>query len=104
MITLDVEQLVEAIAERVVAKLAHQRTDDSRLTLDTLPPGVARRPIADALARGEIEGACKIGRRWTFTHAALNAWIATRAKAPAVANDPPGDPDVEATLARRGRR
>jgi excisionase family DNA binding protein len=40
--------------------------------------GVSARTLQELAARGEIPGAAKIGRRWTFNERALRTWISEK--------------------------
>ena len=40
--------------------------------------GLSVRAVQDLAARGEIHGAARFGRIWTFDHARIRAWIKMR--------------------------
>jgi len=44
--------------------------------------GVETRTVQALAARGDLPGACKIGRLWTFDAATLRAWIRERSTCP----------------------
>lgn len=44
--------------------------------------GVTPRCVQALAARGEVPGACKIGKLWTFDEAALRNWIKERSTCP----------------------
>jgi len=53
---------------------------DERISLDDAVPliGVSTRKLQQLAARGEIPGAAKFGRRWTFNLVKLRAYIAAK--------------------------
>jgi hypothetical protein len=62
---------------RTTAAPERIRADAAALVL-----GVTTRCVQALAARGEVPGACKIGKLWTFDETALRNWIKERSTCP----------------------
>lgn len=61
---------------------AETRPERIRADAVALILGVTTRCVQSLAARGEVPGACKIGKVWTFDEAALRNWIKERSTWP----------------------
>jgi len=62
---------------RTAARPERIRADAAAIIL-----GVTTRCVQALAARGEVPGACKVGKLWTFDETALRSWIRERSTCP----------------------
>lgn len=89
-IAIDVDGLVDLVAERVIARLGHGAAREYRSST-VLPPGVSRRAFRSVCCSGAIPGARREGRDWVV---AVASWHEARSTAPRRRAPVPAESDV----------